>query len=163
MRLQSITFQMTFFALFGLNAFAQKITFEESNCRTQSTLEPTRKAWSFVKSRANRDLALEACLDSQKSMILTTVTGRTSDGKNNNVTQIRDEGYIEYYPQGNPDAISRCYFTVEKDQTLSDTLTKFINGEIRYDGKDQDSFIKLMKQMSDEMKNLVFIDRCLVS
>jgi hypothetical protein len=131
--------------------------FEDSNCRSSSTLDPSRRRWLSVHDGAIHSLQLDDCLDQQRFAILRMVTGINIDGKNSRATRFRDEGSIEFFRLDERDKISRCFYSVKKDQSISENMAKYVNHEITFVGMDRDEAFKLYDALIAEIKNLVAI------
>lgn len=144
----------------------QTVTWDQANCRTQSTIYPMARGWAYINSYGThsatgleRDLELKHCLESQRSIVLRSVLQDTG------TTQFEDRGMTEFFPPGNRQDLSRCSYFVKKGEKVSVRLQQYLKGEVRFNGGDDDElqrFIDQVREFNREMEEIVFIE-CAIS
>lgn len=140
------------------------VTWEESNCRTQSSLYPEAKGWSYITGMpgrpaigVERDLQLKNCMDSQRSVVLRSVLQDT------NITQFEDRGSAEFYPPGNRKDLSRCSYYVKKGEKVSSEVQLYLKGKVIYNnGDDFQKYYERVLAIERELEEIVFIE-CAIS
>ena len=139
---------------------APKFTYEQSNCRYRSSVDPRNRVGHTYITASGRssDLDREHCLNSQRLMILMGITSKNSTTHS---TEFADEGSVEFRQPGGTEIV-RCKYTVPQDQEISGSLFLYLNNLLPLPTGDVYQFQKLVTPIEDEMKAIVDIE-CVIS
>lgn len=139
--------------------WAADVSFEDSNCRVQSAVDPNSKSWSFISKVGDHptgpgetDLEFKSCLEDQLSLVLMMVT----DLSNGNKTVKSDHGVVEFLT---PDRDSKqCSYFVKEGQELSQELQSYLTKGLPFnEGESYQDHIAREKKLMKEMENIVTV------
>ncbi|MGZ3723952.1 MAG: hypothetical protein ACXVA9_13510 [Bdellovibrionales bacterium] len=138
----------------------RQTTFEESNCRLQSSLDANIKGWSFINKIGDRDaegnerdVELQNCLTDQRTMAIEMSLIGT------NTTQIADRGIVEFHPPGNKEDISRCSYYVQPGKVVSPDFLRYQKGQLTIESEGSIvNFMKTIDKIKKEAEEIAFIE-----